>query len=318
VDFVSDLVSFVLGLAALDKAVVKEFLFANGLGSLWEVFRASLFHPFVIVSVVTCVLMERLWSVQRRERLITAGMLLDYLYPLLSVITFSAAIEAAIVTGIVSLYHHYLPFLRLDLLSHLPWWLQAVGYFLVVDFVFYCSHYFHHKVTVLWYLHAVHHSQEDLNPFTTYRGHQLESATKTIVRTMPFMIFGGTETTVFWFTFINSFWGFFIHSNIRLNLGPLKYVLVTPQYHRVHHSIEERHFDKNFGERLTLWDWLFGTMWPHFEDYPATGVKNFPIPREADRSPMGLLKSWWGLTFYPFRRMWMESRRLGETGRAGR
>ena len=219
--------------------------------------------------------------------------------------------QAVLVTAIVGFYQAYLPFLQFDLLSDLPLWSQAVGYFLAVDFVFYVSHHLHHRVTVLWYLHAIHHSQEDLNPLTPYRVHPLEGVTKALIRTAPFMVFGGTATTVFWFTFINSFWGFFIHANIRTNLGFLKYVLVTPQYHRVHHSIEERHFDRNFGERLTLWDWLFGTMWLGFDDYPATGVKGFPIPKESDMTPWGLLRSWWRLTLYPFRRMWVERRLLG-------
>ena len=52
-------------------------------------------------------------------------------------------------------------------------------------------------------------------------------------------------------------------------------------------------------------------MWLGFDDYPATGVKGFPIPKESDMTPWGLLRSWWRLTLYPFRRMWVERRLLG-------
>jgi sterol desaturase/sphingolipid hydroxylase (fatty acid hydroxylase superfamily) len=302
-DTVSEIVAALFEYVDLDKARVKAFLFAIGWGPLWEAFRTAIFHPFAIASTAICLTLERLVHVYRRQRAITPSMVLDYLYPLLNAATFVATVEGLLVSAIAALFATYLPFLELDLLGGLPGWVQAILVFIVIDFVFYVSHYLHHKVPYLWFLHAVHHSQEDLNPLTTYRGHPLEGVTKALIRTAPLMVFGGTPATIFWFAFLNSFWGFFIHSNIRTNLGVLKYVLVTPQYHRVHHSIELRHFDKNFGERLTVWDWLFGTMWFGFDDYPATGVLGFPLPRESDARPLGLVKSWWGLTAYPFKRM---------------
>ena len=57
-----------------------------------------------------------------------------------------------------------------------------------------------------------------------------------------------------------NFLAFFIHANVKTNLGPLKYILVSPQYHRLHHSIMPEHFDVNYGERLAIWVFLFGTM----------------------------------------------------------
>jgi sterol desaturase/sphingolipid hydroxylase (fatty acid hydroxylase superfamily) len=302
-DAISQLVAALFDAVGLNKAEFKDALFSVGLGPVWEALRTSLLYPLAIASAVTCLVLERIIHVYRRDRAVTASMVLDYVYPLLNAATFVATVEAALVGVIASLHDRYLPFLKLDLLSGLSPVAQGIGVFLVIDFVFYVSHYLHHKVPLFWYLHAVHHSQEDLNPLTTYRGHPLEGVTKSVIRTAPLMIFGGTPATVFWFVWLNSFWGFFIHSNIRTNLGFLKYVLVTPQYHRVHHSIERRHFDKNYGERLTLWDWLFGTMWPHFDDYPATGVLGFPVPKESDARPLGLIKSWWSLTIYPFHRM---------------
>ncbi len=294
----------VFGVLGFDRTFVKDAVYQAGLGPLWDVLRDVVFHPYALLAVPACLLLERTVRVIRRDRTVTPGMVLDSVYPVLNMLTMAATLDALLIVAISGLVTGYLPFVRVDLLSGLPAVPQAIAVFLVVDFVFYWGHRLHHTVTPLWYLHAVHHSQEDLNPFTTYRAHPLERVTKSLLRTAPLAILGGTPATVFWFAFPNTFWSFFIHSNIRLSLGPLKYVLVTPQYHRVHHSIEPRHFDLNYGERLVVWDWIFGTLWRGFDDYPATGVKGFAGPKDEGVGPLAVVRTWWGLTLYPFRRAW--------------
>jgi sterol desaturase/sphingolipid hydroxylase (fatty acid hydroxylase superfamily) len=83
------------------------------------------------------------------------------------------------------------------------------------------------------------------------------------------------------------------HANIRSNFGPLKHVLVTPQSHRIHHSIEPRHQDRNFSVILTVWDRLFGTLYPSYDEYPQTGVADV----EFGTGLRGLLAEF----AYPFR-----------------
>lgn len=296
------------GVLGFDRALVKDAAYQLGLGPLWEVLRNVIFHPYALLAVPACLLLERLVRVFRRDRVVTPGMVLDSVYPVLNMLTMAATLDALLIVAISGLVTQHVPFVRVDLLSALPPVPQAIAVFLVVDLVFYWGHRLHHTVAPLWYLHAVHHSQEDLNPFTTYRSHPLERVTKSLLRTAPLALLGGTPATVFWFAFPNTFWSFFIHSNIRLSLGPLKYVIVTPQYHRVHHSIESQHFDLNYGERLVVWDWMFGTLWRGFDDYPATGVKGFTGPKDQSVGPLAVVRTWWGLTLYPFRRAWAEWR----------
>ena len=77
--------------------------------------------------------------------------------------------------------------------------------------------------------------------------------------------------------------GPFIHSNTRVNLGWANRIVTDNRFHRVHHSIEERHFDTNFGERTTIWDQLFGTAYfPEPDEWPATGISGETEP-EATR-----------------------------------
>jgi len=153
-----------------------------------------------------------------------------------------------------------------------------------------------------------HHSQRVLNPLANMRFHPLDLVFDTVLRTAPIIVLGGSYSTWFWFSVVDYLWGYFVHADVRIDFGPLKYVIVTPQYHRIHHSLERRHFDMNFSDRLTLWDFLFGTMYTRFDDYPATGVEGYPV-EEATCRPAALLRACLGHALYPFRMIHQSFRR---------
>jgi len=94
---------------------------------------------------------------------------------------------------------------------------------------------------------------------------------------LSFVDFGGPMMLAWVLTSFNDM---FIHSPIRPHYGPLRHILVDNRYHRVHHSIETRHFDKNFGIMFTIWDRLFGTAsFPKRDEWPAVGVESLAPPR---------------------------------------
>jgi sterol desaturase/sphingolipid hydroxylase (fatty acid hydroxylase superfamily) len=72
---------------------------------------------------------------------------------------------------------------------------------------------------------------------------------------------------------------FYIHSPIELHFGPLRKVIVDNRFHRIHHSLEERHFDKNFGICLSIWDHMFGTAYEPGDEWPKVGLAEIPAPR---------------------------------------
>jgi len=122
------------------------------------------------------------------------------------------------------------------------------------------------------------------------------------IATVPIAVVGGAPITWSIIVVVQGFWGFFIHSNIKTNLGPLKYILVSPQFHRYHHSILPEHFNMNYGERLAIWDFLFGTMAKDFNCYPPTGVKGIErwVVESDDSTVRALIAYWFKQTFYPF------------------
>ena len=179
--------------------------------------------------------------------------------------------------------------------------------FILDDFTKFIVHRWMHKWPMLWSLHKVHHSATTLTPLTIYRTHPLEgvifilrsSFTQGLsISTFVFM-FGdkvdlytvlGVNVFIFCFNVAGSN---LRHSHIGIRYWPwLEYVIISPAQHQLHHSIAEKHYDKNFGVTLALWDWLFGSL-IHSED---TEDLTLGVVDECDWSPHSLKK----LYLYPF------------------
>lgn len=148
----------------------------------------------------------------------------------------------------------------------------------VHDFFFYWFHRIQHRW--LWRWHAVHHSIEELNAVNSYH-HPSEAMLSLIILQIPMSLLVGTHSPVSPFVnlvlWCHIVW---IHSPTRITLGPLRALIVDNRFHRIHHSMEERHFDKNFGAFTTLWDRLFGTChMPGRDEWPVVGIAEARQPR---------------------------------------
>lgn len=153
------------------------------------------------------------------------------------------------------------------------WLLYFIAMVLMVDFMVFLGHYLAHKVPVLWEFHKVHHSAEVLNPITLYRQHPMDfilngilvgtgsalvHASFAYVFSTPFSIWeiGALNVTTLAFYLL----GYNLrHSHIRLSFGRFDKWLISPEQHQLHHSCVPKHFDKNMGLILAVWDRLFRT-----------------------------------------------------------
>jgi sterol desaturase/sphingolipid hydroxylase (fatty acid hydroxylase superfamily) len=148
----------------------------------------------------------------------------------------------------------------------------------VGDFVYYWCHRAQHAVPWLWRFHAVHHSVREMSGATAYH-HVSESLVKLTLYTAPLAFLTQDPFALPVMGWMVSIQGYYVHSPTRLTFGPLGRLFVDNRFHRIHHSIEPRHFDKNFGVFTTLWDSLFGTAhFPAAGEWPDTGVPDFPEP----------------------------------------
>jgi sterol desaturase/sphingolipid hydroxylase (fatty acid hydroxylase superfamily) len=155
------------------------------------------------------------------------------------------------------------------------WWflVSVIVVIVVFDFWSYLVHRAQHKFPVLWAMHSLHHGAESLSVITGARHFWLEGVISVAVLPVMAIVFKiPTEvaTVVAWLWLIPDG---LAHLNLRLQLGRFALILNNPQYHRIHHSVEPQHRDKNFCKMLPLFDVIFGTAWkPGKDEFPKTGL----------------------------------------------
>jgi sterol desaturase/sphingolipid hydroxylase (fatty acid hydroxylase superfamily) len=138
-----------------------------------------------------------------------------------------------------------------------PWWLQAVEVVLLSDLFVYWGHRLQHRVGFLWRFHAVHHSAEHLDWLAAHREHPLDTIYTVGLINLPAFVLGFPLETLAGFIAFRGIWAIYIHSNVRLPTGPLRWLLGAPELHHWHH---DRDRDAgNYANLSPLMDVLFGT-----------------------------------------------------------
>jgi sterol desaturase/sphingolipid hydroxylase (fatty acid hydroxylase superfamily) len=157
--------------------------------------------------------------------------------------------------------------------------------FLAVEFGYWFSHFLMHRIPALWEFHKVHHSAQVLTPATEWRQHPVELAmfpvligiVSSLVQGPMIWAFGASAQVVdpvkanlismaFWYTTVH-----LRHTELPIYVGNfLAKLIQTPSHHQVHHSIDPKHFDKNMGYCLSIFDWLFGTLYIPSRDEKLT------------------------------------------------
>jgi sterol desaturase/sphingolipid hydroxylase (fatty acid hydroxylase superfamily) len=152
--------------------------------------------------------------------------------------------------------------------------LYVLTFFFIFDFFYYWFHRLQHRSKFLWAQHKFHHSEESLNITTGNRHHWLEDWLRIFFVLIPMQWFIELKVgSVGMIIATVMLWGYFIHMNLRLNLGPLTRLMAGPQLHRIHHSRLPEHQDKNFAAFFPVFDILFGSYWhPERKEYPRTGL----------------------------------------------
>jgi sterol desaturase/sphingolipid hydroxylase (fatty acid hydroxylase superfamily) len=185
----------------------------------------------------------------------------------------------------------------------------AMGFLILHDFINYWAHVLFHKVPLLWSFHQVHHSAEVLTPAAAYRMHPIEIISFAVLQAPAVglsaffyenilgrdqqitMIFGVSIVG-----FVLALLGTHLrHSHIWFSYGPvLNRVFMSPAHHQIHHSIDPRHWNKNFSVKLAVWDALFGTLYVPKE--PETLQVGLP---DADPREFSTVRQ---LYFLPFKK----------------
>lgn len=173
--------------------------------------------------------------------------------------------------------------------SRQPLWLQAFQILLITDFVDYWTHRTLHRGR-FWKIHAIHHSPEEMNWISSSRVHPLNDLITRSFQILPILVFGFSALAIIGVVPLVSFYVMFVHSNIRWDFGPLRWVLVSPAYHRWHHTTDAEGIDKNFAGIFPIWDVIFGTA--HFPKR---------LPQKYGLVGKAIPESFFSHLLYPFR-----------------
>lgn len=282
-----------------NKRIYWGYLLSALILSLWVFKRTSSTHGQQ--NFLTFLFPRRVWlaaSAQQDYLIFIINKLVKSLLfaPLLFTIVpvalgVSGALEAAI--GSATPENGWLPVPQAGVIAAF-----TVLLFLIDDFSRFLLHWLLHKVPFLWEFHKVHHSATVLTPMTIYRSHPVESylyairmtSTQGVVVGICFVLFGsrlsmfdivGANVFVFAFNILGSN---LRHSHIWLSWGDrVESWLISPAQHQLHHSVEPKHFDRNLGSALAIWDSWFGTLVKasSVKSPPAVGFSNEPLPSFA-------------------------------------
>ncbi|WP_395007689.1 sterol desaturase family protein [Undibacterium sp.] len=146
-----------------------------------------------------------------------------------------------------------------ELVQAIPFLLQLLLCILVADLAQYWTHRAYHEVPFLWRFHAVHHSTKTMDWLAGSRMHMLELITTRVLVLGSLYVLGFEKTVMDVYIIVVGFQAVFNHANVHLPWGPLKYLIVTPDFHHWHHSSDEIAIDKNYAAHFSFLDYVFGT-----------------------------------------------------------
>lgn len=179
----------------------------------------------------------------------------------------------------------------------LPGWLAVLAAVVLLDLAIYLQHVLFHAVPALWRLHRMHHADLEFDTTTGIRFHPVEIALSMVLKLAVVAALGAPPLAVLLFEVVLNASSLFNHGNVRIPAGldrVLRWIVVTPDMHRVHHSVIPAETNSNFGFNLPWWDRLFGTYRAQpraGHDAMTIGIEQFRDPGELRLDRM-LLQPW--------------------------
>jgi sterol desaturase/sphingolipid hydroxylase (fatty acid hydroxylase superfamily) len=224
---------------------------AGQLGRTLSAARVELVGPAVVACVVVAIACERRWGVERRP-LLARGHVQDAGYFLV----FAAAVVPLVTLLGVASAHLLLQqsaWIQLPSTAHWPQWLLVGVALVAMDGCNWLTHWADHRFAPLWRVHAIHHSQEELSVLTTFRTHPLVHVASFVAASVPVVALMGARPLAPVLVTVYLCLGALPHANVPWTFGPVGRIIVSPAYHRIHHSADGP-YDVNLGIVLTIWD----------------------------------------------------------------
>jgi sterol desaturase/sphingolipid hydroxylase (fatty acid hydroxylase superfamily) len=254
-----------------------------------------------VLGIVYCTL-ERLWPAIPGQRRLRGGVRTDLTYYYLNatvtklltgIIAVLIVLAAAHVFGLpVSLDQIKGAAHRQTFVTRLPWWAQLALLVLLSDLLGYWTHRLFHRQPVLWRYHVIHHSSRRLDWLSGARVHPLNDALQNAIPAVPLLLLGFSPASLPALFAILGAAAVIVHANVGWTWGPFRYVVISPVFHRWHHTTERCAMNKNFAGLFPWMDLLFGTF------YMPKGVQPMEFGVDDSAVPTSVLAQ----LAYPLRR----------------
>lgn len=205
---------------------------------------------------ITFVPMEKMFPAKRQQSLFRPHVFTDILFFVGQMVIWNGLVLFALSNFNDWLGVHLQGNFRATISSQ-PWILQAIEVIILSDFLIYWGHRLQHNNKFLWRFHKVHHSAEHLDWIAAYREHPLDTIYTVGIINLPALVLGFDLQAIIGFIAFRGIWAIFIHSNVRIQLGPLKKVIGSPDLHHWHHA-KDKHAG-NYANVSPLMDIMFGT-----------------------------------------------------------
>lgn len=288
---------YVEGYKGYARYLWNEITFNYDYKPLWE----NYFYWLILVSLFFF-LLEALKPWRTNQSKFRKDFWLDFFYMFFNFFLFSLIIYNAASDVIVNLFNDFLGLFGITNLVAIeidkwPSWAYYITLFLAADFIQWNVHRLLHRVPFLWEFHKVHHSVEQMGFAAHLRFHWMETIVYKTIQYIPLAMLGFGIKDFFIVHIITLTVGHFNHSNFKLRLGPLKYILNNPQMHIWHHAKKipgGQKYGVNYGLTLSLWDYLFGTAF--IPDDGRDVELGFPDLKEFPDTFFGQITYGFGLT----------------------
>jgi sterol desaturase/sphingolipid hydroxylase (fatty acid hydroxylase superfamily) len=248
------------------------------------------YYKAILLTAVIFIPLERLLARHPGQKMLRRAWLNDVIYWLVNGQIIHLGL-AVLVGGSVIVASWLVPVAVPTAVAAQPHWLQFLECVIAADLGFYLAHRAFHTVPWLWKIHAIHHSIEELDWLAGARVHPIDQIVTKSVSLLPVFVLGFSDVAIGAYMLLYAWQSVFLHSNVSIKFGPLRWLVASPEFHHWHHSIDAEARDRNFAAHLPLLDAVFGTLY---------------MPR--DREPMGyglgepMPESYPAQLLHPFRR----------------
>jgi sterol desaturase/sphingolipid hydroxylase (fatty acid hydroxylase superfamily) len=235
--------------------------------SVWE--KGPITMDYTEIFILACIFipLEHLIPMEAHQRRFRREWANDVLYVLFNGFFIRAGF-GVVLAGLMWAYTALAGTNPLPFVAALPIWVQVVAIIVVHDIGYYFAHRLMHKVPVLWRFHVVHHGIQEMDWLASHRVHPVEMIFTNTLSLMPIFFLSFSLEAVIIHQMIYQAQTLLLHANVRVNFGPLKWILASPEHHRWHHATDRDARDSNFAAQLSVIDWIGGTIFMPQERRP--------------------------------------------------